>query len=93
MPKAPPKHKQYNSKAEHKAYDATRPNANERGYNYKWVSIRARKLRHDPLCEQCRMQGLYIEARLVHHKDGNPSHNHESNLESLCWSCHEKTKG
>jgi len=27
---------------------------------------------------------------MVHHKDGNRSNNEPSNLETLCWSCHEK---
>ncbi len=93
MPKSPPRHNPYNASAYNKAYNAGRPNAYQAGYDHKWAAIRARKLRIDPLCERCRTDGLYVEARIVHHKDGNPRHNHESNLESLCWSCHEKTKG
>lgn len=26
---------------------------------------------------------------MVHHKDGNRKNNKPSNLETLCWSCHE----
>lgn len=27
---------------------------------------------------------------MVHHKDGNRKNNAASNLETLCWRCHEK---
>lgn len=27
---------------------------------------------------------------MVHHKDGNRKNNDKSNLQTLCWSCHEK---
>lgn len=27
---------------------------------------------------------------MVHHKDGNRKNNKPNNLQTLCWSCHEK---
>jgi len=66
--------------------------AHRRGYNSTWRKVRAAKLRHHPLCEECERQGRTIEAAEVHHKDENPMNNEPSNLESLCRSCHERTK-
>ena len=37
-------------------------------------------------CERCGS----TKNLMVHHKDGNRSHNDASNLITLCWSCHEK---
>lgn len=40
-------------------------------------------------CQQCGG----TKNLMVHHKDGNRKNNNPSNLETLCWSCHEhKTK-
>jgi HNH endonuclease. len=37
-------------------------------------------------CQQCGS----TKNLMVHHKDGNRKNNNPSNLETLCWSCHEK---
>ena len=37
-------------------------------------------------CEQCGSK----KNLMVHHKDGNRKNNEPSNLQTLCWSCHEK---
>lgn len=37
-------------------------------------------------CERCGS----TKNLMVHHKDGNRKNNDPSNLETLCWSCHEK---
>jgi HNH endonuclease. len=76
----------------YKASDAKRESAHLRGYNYKWTKIRARKLRTDPICESCRMDGLYVNAEEVHHKDSNPFNNSWDNLESLCKPCHRRKR-
>lgn len=75
------------------AYDDARGNAYQRGYDRAWSSIRAQKMRTSPLCEQCRMLGLYVNADEVHHIDSNPRNNSWDNLQSLCRPCHTKTRG
>ena len=61
-------------------------------YDSAWRKIRDRHLAGHPLCEKCKEQGRYILAALVHHikplSDGG-THD-ESNLMSLCVSCHER---
>ncbi len=65
--------------------------ANER-YGYKWKKIRTRYVHKHPLCEMCLKQGRYVAVEEVHHivplSEGGT--NDESNLMSLCRSCHEK---
>ena len=54
--------------------------------------VMQRHLAGHPLCEQCKEQGRYVLATLVHHiqpiSEGG-THD-ESNLMSLCVSCHER---
>ena len=61
-------------------------------YGSVWRRIRDRYLAGHPLCEKCKEQGRYILAMLVHHirplADGGT--HEESNLMSLCVSCHER---
>ena len=69
-----------------------------RGYNQKerygnsWKKIRDRYISAHPLCEACLGLGRATVATLVHHvrpiADGGT--NDDSNLKSLCVSCHEK---
>ena len=69
-----------------------------RGYNQyeryggAWKKIRDRYIAAHPLCERCLGLGFATVATLVHHvkpiADGGT--NEESNLKSLCVSCHEK---
>ena len=63
-----------------------------RGYGSAWRRIRGRHLSGNPLCEMCKEQGRYVLATLVHHilpiSEGG-THD-ESNLMSLCVSCHER---
>ena len=72
--------------------DTYRPNAHKRGYDSTWQKVRANKVRKSPLCERCLVLGLAVQVDEVHHKDENPKNNEPDNLESLCRSCHEKTK-
>lgn len=65
--------------------------ANER-YGSKWKKIRDKYVREHPLCEMCLEEGKATIMDEVHHKisvSEGGSHN-ESNLMSLCKSCHEK---
>ena len=61
-------------------------------YGNSWKKIRDRHLAGHPLCEMCKEQGRYVLATLVHHilpiSEGG-THD-ESNLMSLCVSCHER---
>ena len=61
-------------------------------YGSAWRRIRDRHLAGHPLCEMCKEQGRYVLATLVHHikpLSGGGTHE-ESNLMSLCVSCHER---
>ena len=66
-------------------------NQHER-YGSSWKKIRDRYITAHPLCEECLGLGRATVATLVHHvksiADGGT--NDESNLRSLCVSCHEK---
>mgnify|MGYP000871709821 CR=1 FL=1 len=53
--------------------------------NYK-NGISMYQKRRKSRCERCGS----TKNLMVHHKDHNRSNNEPSNLETLCWSCHEK---
>ena len=59
-------------------------------YGRRWKTIRALYLSKHPLCEQCLKAGRYVPAEEVHHiipiAEGGT--HEESNLMSLCKSCH-----
>ena len=61
-------------------------------YGSVWRRIRDRHLAREPLCEMCREHGHFVAATLVHHIKplGDGGTHEESNLMSLCISCHEK---
>jgi len=65
---------------------------NHRRYDENWRRIRNRYIASHPLCERCQSLGRFAEAKLVHHikplAEGGT--HEESNLQSLCVSCHEK---
>lgn len=67
-------------------------NTDTRTRGRKWMTIRARWLRHHPLCARCAERGQVTEATQVDHitplfKGGA---DHESNYQSLCDPCHEQ---
>ena len=68
---------------------------NRQRYGRAWEKIRNRYISEHPLCEKCLSESKCTPAVLVHHKkpiaDGGT--NEESNLMSLCNSCHEKIHG
>lgn len=61
-------------------------------YVNAWHRIRDRHLVGSPLCEMCKERERYVRSTLVHHirslADGGTYD--ESNLMSLCISCHEQ---
>lgn len=59
--------------------------AGKNNNNYKnGISTYAQKKKS--ACEKCGSK----RKLMVHHKDGNRKNNKASNLQTLCWSCHEK---
>lgn len=80
-------------KIEEKNYESfSRGYQANRRYGYKWKKIRDRYVSKHPLCERCLLEGKYVPVEEVHHiiplSEGGS--NDESNLMSLCRSCHEK---
>ena len=83
---------------EHKKTERDRYNRYERApdinkkYGRAWRQIRKRYATAHPLCEMCLKEGRLTPVEEVHHiiplADGGT--NEESNLMSLCRSCHEK---
>ena len=75
MPKQPPRFhpfgynpnkrdRERKAKAEH---DKNRPNANQRGYTYKWHKARTRFIKQNPLCIHCDAKGIIRPATEVDH--------------------------
>ncbi len=76
-----------------KQYDSfTRGYDNSKRYGSQWRKIRSRYVKKHPLCEKCFAMGKYVHVDEVHHiiplAEGGT--NDESNLMSLCKSCHSK---
>jgi len=53
-----------------------------------WRRIRRQQLQRQPLCEDCSTSARPVPANTVDHKDGDSWNNEQSNLQSLCHSCH-----
>ncbi|WP_270422732.1 HNH endonuclease [Citrobacter portucalensis] len=65
----------------------------QRGYGRKWDSIRPRILNRDKgLCQECLKQGIAKQASCVDHikPKAQGGTDDDSNLQSLCWSCHAR---
>ena len=79
-------------KVQVRQYDRSRRVEHNQRYGYRWRKLRARFLKQNPLCEQCRLNGQYTLATEVHHikplADGGT--NDEQNLMPLCKSCHSR---
>ena len=82
----------------HKAQVAKEYNTYERSANHnkkygrEWKRIRDRYVKKHPLCERCLMEGKITPVEEVHHiiPVNRGGTNVESNLMSLCKSCHNK---
>jgi 5-methylcytosine-specific restriction protein A len=72
--------------------DFTRGYNGHKRYGSQWRKIRTRYVHKHPLCEECLKHGRFVPVEEVHHivpiSEGGT--NDESNLMSLCRSCHEK---
>jgi len=80
-----------------KEYDRHRGSSNERGYDSKWRRARLVYLAANPLCVQCRCDGVVHPAsvidHIVPHRGDRELFNDQSNWQSLCKRHHdEKTR-
>jgi len=75
-------------------YDDNRPNANQRGYTYRWHKVSRLYLKEHPLCVICQKEGRVTEAIIVDHitphKGNQELFWNDSNWQPLCKSCHDK---
>ena len=76
-----------------------KPTLKEQGFYHTtaWRSLRVVALQRDHyLCQNCLRQNRFTTATEVHHLEPIEEHPELalvlSNLESLCWDCHEQTK-
>ena len=69
-----------------------RPKDYKLRYGPQWRKIRNRYASKHPLCEQWLKEGRYTPMQEVHHilPINRGGSNDESNLMSVCHSCHEK---
>jgi len=69
-----------------------RASASDRGYDNTWRKIRKRYIQDHPWCVEHLKNGKYVPAQEVHHiKPISEGGTHdESNLMTLCKSCHSK---
>lgn len=78
---------------EKKQAEAARPNARERGYDYRWEKARKAFLAAHPLCERCKANGVYRQANVVDHvvphKGDRALFWDWSNWMALCKPCHD----
>jgi len=98
MPWTPKTHKPtaaVSSAQKHRAYDRNRGSARERGYGPAWDKTRKDYALDNPLCEECLLRDIIVPVAVVDHitplSEGGALHDSE-NLQSLCWSCHERKK-
>lgn len=84
---------------DHRAADGHGVSLKKQGFYHKtaWRRLRKQALQRDNyLCRECLRRGKITQATEVHHimdLETFPSLALElSNLESLCWDCHEQTK-
>jgi len=65
-----------------------RPNANDRGYDVDWQRCRAAHIAREPTCRHC--GALADEVDHIVPLSAGGSKLDDSNLQSLCRSCHRK---
>jgi len=74
-------------------YDKDRPNATERGYNYRWQKARRYFLKKHPLCEICKAEGRLTAATVVDHiiphRGDKRLFWNKDNWQALCKRCHD----
>lgn len=72
--------------------DNARPSAARRGYDSRWRRVRRMKLAMNPICEECKVNGIITAANEVDHITplAHGGTHHLDNLRSLCKSCHSR---
>lgn len=77
-------------------HDASRGNANARGYGRKWRKAREQFLQQHPLCVFCQRRGRVTAAtvvdHIVPHRGDLKLFWRRSNWQSLCKPCHDTEK-
>lgn len=68
-------------------FDRQRPSAAERGYDHMWRKLRKLFLAKNPICS-CGQLALEVDHIIPLSKGGSKTD--ESNLQSLCKSCHSR---
>ena len=96
MPYAPPVHRPFGRKQvlKHAPPSSQEQRARERFYKTaRWLRTREAKLRRDPLCQACLVEGRHTAANHVDHRvpivDGGAA-TEDGNLVSLCLPCHSR---
>ena len=73
-----------------------RPSFRERGYTPAWDRLSKRFRQKNPLCADCLKRGITTAARVVDHiiphKGNHALLMDETNLQSLCKTCHDSAK-
>ena len=95
MPTAPPVHQPFGKcKAAPAAPSPTEQRKRERFYKTaRWLRTREAKLRRDPLCQACAVNGTVTPAGHVDHAvplSAGGSATEDANLVSLCLPCHSR---
>jgi 5-methylcytosine-specific restriction enzyme A len=79
-----------------RAYGRARQDKEEQAFYHSkpWVRLRDIQLCDKPYCEECLREELHTPAVMVHHikaiKDEPALRLDQSNLQSLCHSCHSR---
>jgi 5-methylcytosine-specific restriction protein A len=64
------------------------------GYDRDWRELRDAHLAEEPLCRDCRRRGIERQAQMVDHiqsiRQAPERRLDPSNLQSLCWPCHNR---
>lgn len=81
---------QLKRQAERKArHDATRPTANQRGYDGKWRKERAAYLLQHPTCQHCHERPATVVHHKIPHKGDRKLFWRRSNWMPACQPCHD----
>ena len=75
-----------------KLAEAKRGTSRQRGYTTEWSKLSKWYRQQHPLCEMCLKRDLLVAAECVDHivPKAQGGTDDESNLQSLCWSCHSR---
>lgn len=77
--------------------DRMRGGAVERGYDSRWRKARAAFLQRNPLCAECRKNGVLTPATVVDHiiphRGDLKLFWDEENWQPLCKNCHDRKTG